>query len=332
MSKKKKIFIGILLGFLLLVLGCFGFVYGKLSKIQRVSPEDQVRIPREEEDFETEEGILSAEEIQEEESLEVQWNGVELLKSKDVVNILLIGQDRRPGQGRQRSDTMIICSIQKDTNEIILTSIMRDCYVQIPGYSDNRINAAYAFGGMELLDETIELNFGIPIHGNVEVDFDGFIEALTVVGNLELNLTAQEAANMQQGGAWNLKSGVNSMTPEQVLWYARMRNIGRSDWDRTERQRKVITAALKKVEHLDVLELIDLADEILPCVTTDMTNGEIVSLIYDVVSENISALRSQRVPIDGAYYSASIHGMSVLVPDLIENNEYLKDTIYENMK
>ncbi|MFQ9799037.1 MAG: LCP family protein [Clostridia bacterium] len=99
-----------------------------------------------------------------------------------MVNILLIGQDRREGEGRQRSDSMILATINKKSQSIYLTSFMRDMYVPIPGYSDNRINAAYAFGGMDLLDDTIETNFGIHIDGNVEVDFSGFKTLIDMMG------------------------------------------------------------------------------------------------------------------------------------------------------
>ena len=97
-----------------------------------------------------------------------------VLSDDDIKNILIIGQDRREGEtGRTRSDTMIICSINTKTNKIYLTSLMRDMYVPIPGYGANRINAAYVFGGMDLLDSVIEQDFGVKIDGNVEVDFDG---------------------------------------------------------------------------------------------------------------------------------------------------------------
>ena len=84
-------------------------------------------------------------------------------KHSPVINILLIGQDRRPGETRARSDSMILCTVNKETGTLILTSILRDLYVQIPGYGDNRINAAYAAGGMQLLNETLELNFGVHV-------------------------------------------------------------------------------------------------------------------------------------------------------------------------
>ena len=90
-----------------------------------------------------------------------------------IVNILLVGQDRLEGEGRTRSDSMILCTFNKRTRELTLTSFLRDLYVQIPGYGGNRINAAYAYGGMELLEQTLEQNFGVQVDGIVEVDFSG---------------------------------------------------------------------------------------------------------------------------------------------------------------
>ena len=90
--------------------------------------------------------------------------------SEHIINIMLIGQDRRPGEGRTRSDVMILCTINKQTQEITMTSFMRDMYVAIPGYSDNKMNAAYALGGMTTLEACLEKNFGIHVDGNVEVD------------------------------------------------------------------------------------------------------------------------------------------------------------------
>ena len=87
-----------------------------------------------------------------------------VLFDKNVMNILLIGYDSKDADDRGRSDTNILVSINQETKEIIMTSIMRDCYVVIPGHKNNRINAAYAFGGGSLLIETVEKNFQISVN------------------------------------------------------------------------------------------------------------------------------------------------------------------------
>ena len=112
---------------------------------------------------------------------------------KDVVNILLIGQDSRTTKGQGRSDSMMLCTFNKVQKTITVTSFMRDMYVQIPGYKNNRINVAYMYGGMELLNETLEKNFGLHIDGNVEINFKHFAKLIDMVGGIELELSGPEA-------------------------------------------------------------------------------------------------------------------------------------------
>lgn len=325
-SKTKIILLVVLALFLLTCIGLMGFLHSKLNRINRIDTEQIEMVAPEDETFETDAGLVT--EGTEEE--DIIWNNVDMgvMKDENVHNILLIGQDRRDGQGRQRSDTMIICSINKNNGKMILTSLMRDMYVPIPGYSDNRINAAYQFGGMPLLNQVIEECFGIHIDGNVEVDFNGFVEALSYVGNLNIELYQEEADHLNQGTKWNLKAGVNSLTPEQALKYSRIRKIGNSDWERTDRQRRVVMAALDNIKGMGFMELVELADDILPCVTTDMSNGEIFGYIYTVIVNNITSMESHRIPVDDTYESKTIKGMQVLVPDLAENSRYLKLYIY----
>ena len=210
---------------LILAVGAILFVQAKLNQISRVDEESVEKVDPSQEDFEIDEEL--AQEIAENkvdalDPDEVQWNNadIDVMRDKDVSNILLIGQDRREGQGRQRSDSMIICSINKKSKKIILSSVMRDLYVPIPGYSDNRINAAYQFGGMPLLDQVMEESLGIHIDGNIEVDFEGFISAMTEVGNLDIELYQAEADFLNKNNGWSLTEGVNSLTPEQALAYS----------------------------------------------------------------------------------------------------------------
>ena len=142
-----------------------GYTWSKLNKINKAEKVERVEPQEEyfEQDAENEE-----EKYEEVNPEDITWSNSEKVFGDDnVLNLLLIGQDRRPGEGRARSDSMMIMTINKTDKTIKLTSLMRDLYVQIPGYSDNRINAAYAFGGMELLDATIKQNFYIYIDGNI---------------------------------------------------------------------------------------------------------------------------------------------------------------------
>ena len=140
-----------------------------------------------------------------------------------IKNILLIGQDRRSGETRARSDSMILCSINEYTKELTLTSLMRDMYVPYPGdYYPSRINHAFAWGGMSLLDQLIEEDFGITIDGNVVVDFDGFIQVMDLIAPLEIDLRDDEAWCMNLGNKnWMLHTGVNALNGEQRSGSAR---------------------------------------------------------------------------------------------------------------
>lgn len=332
MKRKKKfpiwaILLIIVLIIVLLMGGVYAYVNHKLSKIMRVDISPEVVVDPSLETFETEEGLTDT--INPE---DIVWNNadIEVMKDKDVSNILLIGQDRREGQGRQRSDSMIICSLNKETNKIILTSVMRDMYVPIPGYSDNRINAAYQFGGMELLDRVLEESLGVHIDANVEVDFEGFINCMAEVGNIDMQLNEEEAKYLNDANGWNLQAGYNSLTPEQALAFSRVRYVGHSDWERTDRQRRVIISAFNNVKGLSIPELISLTDRIFPNVTTDMTNSKILGYVYTVVTNKMTTIDSNRLPAEGTYTCETLRkGMEVLVPDLKANAECLKEYIYK---
>ena len=316
-------------------MGAMVMISGTLNKIERVSPAPVQYIAPEEEVFEE---TTSEPDTIKAESVTFNTDGISLMRSDDVKNILLIGQDAREGEERQRSDSMIICSINTHLNKIVLVSLMRDMYVPIVGYSDNRINAAYMFGGMGLLDEVIEDDFGIHIDGNVEVDFEGFLEAFAVIGDLEIELKQEEADYLNQYGiwldqktdnfGWDLKAGKNVMDPDQVLAYARIRHVGNSDWERTERQRNVLTKAFQKAQNSDLSTLIKLANQVFPCLTTDLTISEILTFVKTVYSNGIDNLESYRLPVEDTYSSETIRGMSVLVPDLYQNSVYLQHYVY----
>ncbi|MBO6165531.1 MAG: LCP family protein [Eubacterium sp.] len=250
----------------------------------------------------------------------------------EQLNILLVGEDAREGEEGQRTDAMILCTINKKNGTVVLTSFMRDMYVDIPGYGGNRINAAYAFGGIDLLDQTIEENFGITIDGNALVDLSSFLESMTAVGDIEMNLTAEEAQymneNPQAGTAtdisdevWDLHEGKNLLTPEQALCYARMRYVGNSDWERTDRQRRLIMACIDKVKHGHPISGIKMANGVAPCISTDLSKSGFLKMGWAFLKGG--NMQSYRLPVDGYYYDDYIDGMAVLVPDIESNASLL---------
>ena len=263
-------------------------------------------------------------------------------KGQDIINILLVGQDRRPGETRARSDSMILCTINKATKTITLTSFLRDLYVQIPGYADNRINVSYFLGGTSLLDQCTEKNFGIHIDGNIEIDFAGFQKVVDILGGVDVELTGAEASylnrrgnwdvNNSSAGTWNLKEGINHLTGEQALAYSRIRNVGGTgDFGRTDRQKIVLNALFAGVRDMNLTQLNSLLTQILPLVSTDMTQKELIGLVFDIfpMLGSVKSLQTERIPADGAYKMTMINGMSVLLPDLEKNREILKEIMSE---
>ncbi|MCD8396638.1 MAG: LCP family protein [Lachnospiraceae bacterium] len=313
----------------MLILACVAafavnHVMSSISEIEEVELLDP-----ESEDFETDEDAgedsMDPDEVEWAEDVEEETE-----KSAGVTNILLIGQDTRTTGARERSDSMILISINDDTDEVNMISIMRDLYVQIPGYSDNRINAAYQFGGATLLDEVIEKNFGVTIDYNVEIDFSGFQSVIDLLGGVDITLTSTEASYFRAQG-YSVSEGTNHVYGEFALVYARTRYVSTAteanDFGRTQRQRAVITSIFNAYKDVGLATQISLLDDILELVSTDMTNTEILSMLYLAQSMDLSELGSYRIPVDGSYTNQTIRGMSVLVPDLTVNRAAIKEMI-----
>ncbi len=239
---------------------------------------------------------------------------------KQVVNILLVGQDRRSGEGRMHSDAMILVTINKSTKTVTMTSFMRDMWVYIPEHYNERINVPYMVGGFDLLNATLDYNFGVSADYNVEIDFFGFMKAIDLAGGIEIELTAAEARYLNRRGNWDLENnsnwslveGVNLLTGSQALAYSRIREIG-DDFERTNRQRTVLSKAIEKAKTLSTTQLYELIKGVIPMLTTDMTNGEIMGLALEMISL-LSDLQivSQRIPMDGEFSFANKGGASVI--------------------
>jgi len=332
-QKKKRRFpiwariVCIVLGVILLLVGAAViYVESKLSKIQKYDPESVETIPPEEEVFETDKYTEGTEIVQ---PGDITWSDdVNTLSKEGVTNILLVGQDTRQEGIKGRSDSMMILTIDKTGKALKVTSLMRDMYVQIPGYSDNRINVAYSFGGYELLKATIEKNFGVTIDYFVEVDFFAFKKVVDIVGGVYVNLNAEEAAALKSWGHRTVE-GRNRLDGAAALSYCQMRNVGNSDYERTERQRRVLASIYERLkETATIFTINELIDEIFPLITTNMDHGQIVTFAMDLYSLNIGGVDQFRVPVDGSFSPAYVNGMAVLVPDLDANRAYLWEIIY----
>lgn len=258
----------------------------------------------------------------------------------DIFNILVIGCDTRKKGGVGRSDAMILFSVNEDTEKIHMTSIMRDSYVSIPGKGNNRINAAYAFGGGSLLLDTIETNFDVNVDKYVSFDFYSFVDIVDNIGGIDIEVTADEIPvlnnyvkelNKLNGRAedtyYLTESGLQHLNGTQALGYARIRYVGDGDFERTNRQRTVITKVFEKAKTLNLLEINDLLNTFLPQVKTNLTQEEILSLLLKALEYLQYDLESHRLPVDDSWKYMRVNGMSVLGIDLGKNQKALKEFI-----
>lgn len=266
-------------------------------------------------------------------------------KKDPIVNILLIGQDQRPGEDHKLSDTMIIVSVNKKTKTVTLCSLMRDMYVKLPDYKDhtcgkNRINAAYSLGygwdgregAMAMLDQLILEQFGVTIDHNVEIGFEAFQGIVDYLGGVDITLTSAEASYMTDHAelSGTYQEGMNHLNGLEALTYARMRHSSAADSDfyRTGRQRAVISAVMDRCRGLKATELAGVVRELLPMVETDMSSGDMLSLGMRLLPMlKNPEIQTQQIPAEGTYTNERVeiggYPAAVLVPDIEKNREIL---------
>lgn len=273
---------------------------------------------------------------------EIESVSKEPFKEEGVKNILLIGNDSRTEDESGRSDAMILVSISSRTNTIHMTSLLRDIYVDIPGHDGNRLNAAYAYGGPELLMETLEENFDIEVNRYMLVNFQAFANLVDAVGGVDLEVTNEEVQyingylveyNQLQGNPEGTDyldtslSGTIHLNGPQALAYCRNRYIG-TDFARTERQRKVLAAAIKSAPLALVTNGGELIDGVMSNITTNLTKSELNGLMLQAPAMLTYDMISGSIPLEGTYSNANIRGMAVLEVDFEANKEYIQTEIY----
>ncbi|MGI6188794.1 MAG: LCP family protein [Clostridiales bacterium] len=329
-GRMKKIVVAILSLFLLFLIGTAGYIYVLLEQIQEnpwaessdpSSPSNTGKKPSRED-------------------LGISDDAPDS-KETGVFNMLLFGLDSRAENQNSRSDVIMIATIDKKNEAIKLTSLMRDMYVSIPGKQDNRINTAYIFGGPALAIKTINTNFNLDIQYYATVDFFGLEKIIDQVGGVTIDVKKNEVKALNQilNELNNLnkkskpsplvtKSGSQTLNGRQAVAYARIRSVGHADFERTERQRTILSELFKKVKTVSPLKFPGLVTALLPHVETNLPVTEIVKLGVSVLGFKNKDIIQYRLPVDGTYQSRSIRGMAVLVPDLEKNKELLHNFLY----
>lgn len=253
---KVVLILVILLG--IIVGGAFWYVHDKLSKIQQINLD--------EEDL----GVSS----EAEKSL------------SNFRNIAIFGIDSRADTYSKgnRSDCIIIASMNNTTKEVKLVSVYRDTYVNIEGHGLDKITHAYSYGEAPLAISTLNTNLDLNIKEFITVNFNAVKDIVDKIGGISMQITSEEVSHI--GGI--TKAGRYNLKGEQALAYARIRYASGGDYKRTERMRDVLTAVLNKIKSLNIGQLNSFIDFVLPKVYTNISSGEIFAMIPSLTSVKIT--------------------------------------------
>ncbi|BED92272.1 MAG: LytR family transcriptional regulator [Candidatus Improbicoccus pseudotrichonymphae] len=250
-----------------------------------------------------------------------------------ILNILFLGIDELNDRFNGRSDSIILVSLNSKTKQVKIISFMRDTLVKIPNHGFDRLNAAYAFGGANLTLITIRYNFDLKIDRYVSVDFVGFETIIDIIGGVTLDLSYDEVKyiNDESSSKKKLSSpGKNKLNGNQALQYSRNRNSAGSDYDRTKRQRKLLSALANQVKLLKYSELIKLFFSVMKFVKTNFKMGEIKDLLNMNEEYSQFSISTFRIPVDGNVKNSTKNGKMVLeIIDIKKTIEDINKFIYK---
>ena len=254
-----------------------------------------------------------------------------LAHDKKVTNILLIGVDGKSNESSLRSDTMLMVSIDRNNKKLKLTSFLRDTWVMIPSTKEHaKLNASFAYGGPQLVIDTIEYNYNVEIDHYMLVGFDMFKTIIDSFGGIDVEVTEKEADFMRRTAkpTRNIQAGPNThMNGSQALVYCRIRKLD-SDFMRTFRQRKVIASIIEKAKHSSFGDLKEVADNVLAMVQTDISPFELTKLAFGLPKFMSYKIESERIPTEGSFSYETKRGQSVIAADIDQNRQFLHDYLY----
>jgi LCP family protein required for cell wall assembly len=257
-------------------------------------------------------------------------------------NIALFGLDKRPGERFGNSDVIMILSISKATKKIKLSSIMRDTYVDIDSIGKGKINAAYKAGGPQLALKAINKNFNLAIPDFVSVDFNGMANVIEALDGVSLDVKKEEVnwinayldennRNRKLKPPYVTKPGLQLLNGKQAVAYTRIRYVG-NDWERTARQRTVLSLILHKLKNAGPTEYPAIVSKVLPYVETSLPQISLLSLGADVFLSGINTVEERRFPAHNESKGTFIDGTWYLLTDLPATSKSLSNYIYEGSK
>lgn len=265
---------------------------------------------------------------------------------KGYRNIALFGVDSRTGKlGKgNRSDTIMIASINQDTGDVKLVSVYRDTYLNLGTDAYNKANAAYAKGGPEQAINMLNMCFDLNIQEYVTVGFDALIETIDALGGIQIDVHENEIEHLNnyqrsmfsedENDALNenivkvTKPGLQTLNGLQATAYCRIRYVG-DDFGRAERQRKVLLACLDKAKQANPATLVDILNKVMDHVSTNLGVEEMASVLKDVASYEVVA--QDGIPFESARKTGTVgkKGSCVIPVDLAENVKMLHEFLFD---
>lgn len=296
MSTFKKIVIGLVIFIVAVPMVAFGYFYFKLNSIYDSSAAKDVK------------------------------EKVEKADDKDgITNILLAGVDGNNLDKGNRSDSMMVLTIDEKNNDIRITSLARDTYVQIPGYGEEKLTHAYAYGGPALLLQTIDKNFGLKIDKYAVVSFSSFEKIIDALGGVEIDVLPKEVSYIPGVNS----AGKQTLNGAEALAYSRIRYADDA-YQRDNRQRTVMQAAYNKLSS-NPGDLMEIGNTILGYTKTNIPPMEIFKLGNKVIKMNFTEFPQLEFPLEGHRDGKIVSKEKgwVILWDKEYNNEQLKKFIFD---
>lgn len=258
-------------------------------------------------------------------------------KEHKVKNILLLGVDNQ----EKASDSIIVLSLDDTTKQIKLSSLMRDTYINFGTNKVTKLNYAYHYGGAELSIKTINEKFKLDISEYVLVDFNGLTKIIDEVGGVEVNVKPEEV-NLLNSYAKNIaqidkveytpikKSGNQLLNGQQATAYCRIRYVGNQDYERTERQRRVLEQIFNKLKDMPITGYTKVINDISPYVETSLNTVDMINYGSKIASYGKNGIKETRCPYDGLRSDSIINGTYYMQWNEEENIKKLHEFIYFN--
>ncbi|MCL1694513.1 MULTISPECIES: LCP family protein [unclassified Lysinibacillus] len=237
------------------------------------------------------------------------------------INVLLMGSDARDEDGR--SDTLMIAHYDQTTNKVKLISIMRDTYVDIPDHGMDKINAAFAIGGPELVRKTIKQNFDIDVNYYALVDFKGFPKIIDLLApdGIEVDIPYE----MSHGIGMTLHPGEQTLHGNELLGYVRFRHDRLSDFGRVERQQEVLTKVKEQIGVSSFMNLPKILGVVDSYVDTNVDNKTILTIGKGIVNGKSNSMDTLRIPTADSYEDKRVDVGEVLDIDLDKNKQAIEE-------